>query len=220
MWEQLVEAWLVNNRISLYLLEKLDPSSLKNAPSPRRGGRDIARQLAHLHSNRIARLERCEPPGHLAKGGARTFASKEELGADELAAAFTESGALVARYIEQASAGRARVKTFKRGLVVAISYLMAHDSHHGATSSSPSRRAARRWTEGARGTGYGTGRSDGVPGATAAGADNTDAAPLSTFVRDLRPALPGGLHAWRLPDARPFHIVWSCPETGYRGEPC
>ena len=126
MWKQLVEAWLVNNRINLYLLEKLDPASLKCTLSTR-GGRDIARQLAHVHNNRIAHLERWAPD--LAKG-ARTFESKEEPGAEELGAAFTQSGDLVARYIEKTAAGEKGIKTYKRGLVVAISYLMAHDAHH------------------------------------------------------------------------------------------
>jgi uncharacterized damage-inducible protein DinB len=43
--------------------------------------------------------------------------------------ALTESGELVSRCIQKAASG-AKVKTFKRGLVVAVTYLISHDSHH------------------------------------------------------------------------------------------
>jgi uncharacterized damage-inducible protein DinB len=125
MWKQLLEAWRVNNRINLFLLDRIDQDGLACTLS-RRGGRNVARQFAHMHNNRINVLSHWTPD--LVKG-ARVFESKEEPGGDELASAFTESGELVARYIERASADP-KVKTSKRGLVVAVSYLISHDSHH------------------------------------------------------------------------------------------
>jgi uncharacterized damage-inducible protein DinB len=126
MWEELVEAWRVNNRITLFLLDKIDQRGLECTLSSR-GGRTVARQFAHMHNNRISRLKTWSP--ELANG-ARVFGTKEEPGADELAGAIAESGERVCRYITKASSGMPRVKTFKRGLVVAITYLVAHDSHH------------------------------------------------------------------------------------------
>jgi uncharacterized damage-inducible protein DinB len=126
MWEELLEAWLINNRITLFLLERIDQKGLACTLS-KRGGRDVARQFAHMHNNRISHLQRWTPD--LARG-AKTFESKEEPGGDELQDAFTESGELVGRCIQRAAAGSPPVKTFKRGLVVAIAYLISHDSHH------------------------------------------------------------------------------------------
>jgi uncharacterized damage-inducible protein DinB len=125
MWEQLLEAWRVNNRINLFLLEGIDQDGLACTLS-RRGGRTVARQFAHLHNNRVTVLEHWTPD--LVKG-ARVFESKEEPGGDELASALAESGELVGRYIQRASTG-AKVITLKRGLVVAVSYLISHDAHH------------------------------------------------------------------------------------------
>lgn len=126
MWKELLEAWHINNRINLFLLERIDQKGLACTLS-KRGGRDVARQFAHMHNNRIDHLMRWTPD--LAKG-ARVFESKEEPGGDELASALTESGELVGRYIQRAASGTPPVKTFKRGPVVAITYLISHDSHH------------------------------------------------------------------------------------------
>jgi hypothetical protein len=125
MWEQLVEAWRVNNRINLFLLDGIDQNGLACTLS-RRGGRTVARQFAHMHNNRISVLLHWTPD--LVKG-ARVFESKEEPGGDELAFALMESGELVTHYIRKASTDTT-VKTLKRGLVVAVSYLISHDSHH------------------------------------------------------------------------------------------
>ena len=126
MWEELIEAWRVNNRVTLFLLDEIDQHGLECTLS-RRGGRTVGRQFAHMHNNRISRLKVWCP--ELANA-AKLFGSKEEPGGEELAAAFAESGERVCRYIAKASAGMPRVKTFKRGLVVTITYLIAHESHH------------------------------------------------------------------------------------------
>jgi uncharacterized damage-inducible protein DinB len=125
MWDQLVEAWRVNNRINLFLLDRVDQDGLACTLS-KRGGRTVARQFAHMHNNRISVVGHWMP--ELVKG-TRMFDSKEEPGGEELGAALSESGELVARYIEAASSDSS-VKTLKRGLVVAVSYLISHDSHH------------------------------------------------------------------------------------------
>ena len=110
MWEQLVEAWRVNNRINLFLLDGIDQDGLACTLS-RRGGRTVARQFAHIHNNRISVLLHWTPD---LVTGARVFESKEEPGGDELAHALMESGELVAQYIRKASADTT-VKSLKRG---------------------------------------------------------------------------------------------------------
>jgi len=51
MVEQLVEAWRINHRVTLKLLETLSDDAL-HATLSTRGGRDVARQLTHVHDVR------------------------------------------------------------------------------------------------------------------------------------------------------------------------
>ena len=51
MLEQLVDSWQINHRVTLRLLEALSDDALKATLSTR-GGRDVARQLAHVHEVR------------------------------------------------------------------------------------------------------------------------------------------------------------------------
>ena len=47
MLEQLVESWQINHRVTLKLLKALADNALQATLSTR-GGRDVARQLAHM----------------------------------------------------------------------------------------------------------------------------------------------------------------------------
>ena len=127
MLDELLEAWRTNNRINLMLLDAVSPEGLASTLS-RRGGRDVARQFAHLHTQRIRWLE--------AKGGADLaealprFASRESPGAKSLARAFEASGAAVTTYLCEVAAGERRPEGLKKGIVVGVGYFVAHESHH------------------------------------------------------------------------------------------
>src|SRR5205085_12658744 len=56
MLEQLIEAWQINHRVTLKLLKTLSDEELP-ATLSKRGGRDVARQLAHLHEVRTSWAE-------------------------------------------------------------------------------------------------------------------------------------------------------------------
>ncbi len=56
MIEQLIEAWQINHRVTIKLLETLSDDALRATLSTR-GGRDVARQLAHVHEVRTMRVE-------------------------------------------------------------------------------------------------------------------------------------------------------------------
>src|SRR6266513_3409916 len=51
MLEQLIETWQINHRVTLKLLKALSDETLQATLSTR-GGRGIARQLAHVHEVR------------------------------------------------------------------------------------------------------------------------------------------------------------------------
>ncbi len=55
--EELREAWMTNHRINLALLNAISDEGL-SATLSTRGGRDVARQFAHLHNVRLAQMEK------------------------------------------------------------------------------------------------------------------------------------------------------------------
>ncbi|MCB0554871.1 MAG: hypothetical protein KDD02_15070 [Phaeodactylibacter sp.] len=56
MEEQILETWRIHQRITLMLIENI-PDEALGATLSTRAARDIARQLAHVHMVRSARLE-------------------------------------------------------------------------------------------------------------------------------------------------------------------
>ena len=56
MLDELLEAWRTNNRINLFLLDHITAAGMKCTLSTR-GGRDVARQFAHLHDVRVYHIE-------------------------------------------------------------------------------------------------------------------------------------------------------------------
>lgn len=124
MVDQLVQAWRINHRVTLKVLDRLPPEALK-ATLSQRGGRDIARQLAHVHEVRTAWLRKAHIPDgitHFAKGESPSRAALKK--------ALEESADAVERLIRRAWADGGRVGGFKRDIVVLLGYLIAHESHH------------------------------------------------------------------------------------------
>lgn len=126
MTEQIVEAWRINNRVNLRLIAKISAAGMRCTLSER-GGRDVARQFAHMHNNRIWHLQR------RAKGlakDAKLFETHDEPGKRALAAALEDSAARIEKLIRLSAVGASGVRVFKRGLVPYIAYFVAHESHH------------------------------------------------------------------------------------------
>ena len=53
--EPILEAWHTNNRINLFLIERISEEGLRCTLSTR-GGRDVARQFCHMHNIRLWQL--------------------------------------------------------------------------------------------------------------------------------------------------------------------
>jgi len=71
---ELIEAWRINNRVNLCLIENISDSGMRCTLS-KRGGRNVVRQSIHLHCVRVFQLRRRAKP--LAEG-ARTFDTRGE----------------------------------------------------------------------------------------------------------------------------------------------
>ena len=127
MLEQLVEAWQINHRVTLKLLDALSDDALKATLSTR-GGRDVARQLAHVHEVRIVHAEITSKINRNAK--LPHFAKGESPAKKLLRAAFAASAKGVETSIREGWANGGKLPGFKRGVIPMVGYLIAHESHH------------------------------------------------------------------------------------------
>ena len=160
MREPLVEAWRGHNRINLSLLDHISPEGLRATLSAR-GGRDVARQFAHLHDVRVHQLENrardlADPLEKFqAKGQPAVSPTKAQL-----KRALVASGEAVEEFLLDVLEGVPKRRPFKRGLFATFGYFVSHESHHRGSilltlkqAGHPIDRAARYdiWTEWGRG---------------------------------------------------------------------
>ena len=124
--EEILEAWRINNRINLRLIERISDEGMRCTLS-KRGGRNVVRQFAHVHNNRIYQLVN---RAKALSERARLFDTHEEPDRQTLSAAFEDSSQRVEQWIRLASQGTPKIRTLRRGLVPNIAYLIAHESHH------------------------------------------------------------------------------------------
>ena len=127
MLEQLVEAWQINHRVTLKLLNALSDEAL-HATLSTRGGRDVARQLAHVHEVRLMFAKLASETNRLAK--LPHFAKGETPTKKELQKALDASAKAVETTIRKSYANGGKTPGFKRGLMPLLGYLIAHESHH------------------------------------------------------------------------------------------
>lgn len=126
MEEELVEAWRTNNRISLFLIDAIDDEGLRCTLS-KRGGRDVARQFAHMHTVRVSHLGR--RARDLAEG-LEIFETEDSPDRDRLKAALIASGEAIERFLAGVLAGVDGRRGFRKGIFATLAYFVAHESHH------------------------------------------------------------------------------------------
>ncbi len=126
MLEQILEAWQTNNRINLMLIDHISDEGMKCTLS-KRGGRNVVRQFAHLHNNRVWHLER---RGKDLAESLYKFETPEEPPRDFLKTCLIDSCEKISTFFEQAVTGSVPRKHFKKGIVVYLSYFISHESHH------------------------------------------------------------------------------------------
>lgn len=123
---QIVEAWNINNRVNQFLIDNI-PQKAFAATLSTRGGRDIARQLAHMHMVRARRLEAF---ARKSKISFIHFDPTESPDRENLSQAFEQSGKLMAEYMTQCIDRDGVVPNFKRGLAAMLGYYISHEAHH------------------------------------------------------------------------------------------
>jgi uncharacterized damage-inducible protein DinB len=127
MLEQLVEAWQINHRVTLKLLDALSEDALQATLSTR-GGRDVGRQLAHVHEVRAMHAELTSKTNRNAK--LPSFARGQTAPQYELRLALEASAKGVETSIREGWANGGKLSGFKRGVIPLVGYLIAHESHH------------------------------------------------------------------------------------------
>jgi uncharacterized damage-inducible protein DinB len=127
MLDQLIESWQISHRVTLKLLNALNDEALK-ATLSKRGGRDVARQLAHVHEVRTSWAEITSKTNRNAK--LPHFAKGESPNKKQLKSALEVSAQAIETTIRESWADGGKVPSFKRGLMPMIGYLIAHESHH------------------------------------------------------------------------------------------
>lgn len=124
--EETLTAWRANERINKMLIDAI-PREGMTVTLSKRGGRNVVRQLAHLHNVRVYQLSKRARP--IAEG-LRVFESKEEPSKKDLRAAFAASSKRVEEWFRRGLAGEKGFKLMKGGVVPTLAYLVAHESHH------------------------------------------------------------------------------------------
>jgi|ERR1700752_1786154 len=122
---QLLETWLIHDRINLYLLDAVDPASLDSHSASK--GRSVGEQFAHIHNVRLMWLKASAPD--LLKGLEKVEAAVAH---DKklLRKSLVDSGAAIETLLAKSLAAGGKVKGFKPHAAAFLGYLISHESHH------------------------------------------------------------------------------------------
>lgn len=124
--EQLLETWRTNNRVNFFLIDRISDEGMKCTLS-KRGGRNVVRQFAHLHNVRVWHLE--NRARDLAVGLYK-FETHEEPDKDRLKECLSASATAIEAFLERCVTGTGKRRCFKKGVIAALGYFIAHESHH------------------------------------------------------------------------------------------
>ena len=121
--QAIVRAWTINDAITRYLLDYIDPD-IWDAEPPQGKGRTIAAIFAHIHNVRGMWLKAAVAPVVPEKLEPKTCTTAE------VRASLLARGAACRELIERSLRDGGRVKGFKPDVVSFLGYLIAHDAHH------------------------------------------------------------------------------------------
>jgi len=124
--EELLEAWRTNDRINQLLIDHISDDGMSCTLS-KRGGRDVARQFAHIHNNRVWHLE--NRAKDLA-AGLKKFPTKESPSKAELKQALSASCRVMETFLAGVLSGEPKRRGFRKGVFTTLGYFVAHESHH------------------------------------------------------------------------------------------
>jgi uncharacterized damage-inducible protein DinB len=124
--DQMLEAWRTNNRINLFLIDRISDEGLRCSLSTR-GGRDVARQFAHMHDVRVWALQ---TRAKELSAGLKVFASKHSPDRNVLKSALNASCDAVGLFLTDLIGEKPKRRGSRKGWISHLSYFIAHESHH------------------------------------------------------------------------------------------
>ena len=121
----IVETWRINDRINVYLLDAVEPTSLNAYTASK--GRSVGEQFAHIHNVRLMWLKSAAPA--LLEGLAKI---EKEQAVDKklLRKSLTDSGKAIGVLLANSLETDGKVKGFKPHAAAFLGYLISHESHH------------------------------------------------------------------------------------------
>lgn len=121
----LIETWQIHDRINLYILDAVDPSSLDSHSASK--GRSVGEQFAHIHNVRLMWLKASAPD--LLQGLTKV---ENDQAKDKklLRKSLVDSGAAIGNLLTKSIEADGKVKGFKPHAAAFLGYLISHESHH------------------------------------------------------------------------------------------
>ena len=125
MNNELLETWQIHDRINLYLLDAIDPSSLGSHSTSK--GRSVGEQFAHIHNVRLMWLKSAAPD---LLAGLSKVENDQANDKKLLHKSLVDSGKAIGSLITVSITNGGKVKGFKPHVVGFLGYLISHESHH------------------------------------------------------------------------------------------
>jgi len=125
MKEQLLDAWNINNKMNLLMMDNITDAGMQKTLSPR--GRTVYLQLVHVHNVRIKWLEVCAIDifkKHKVLNKEVPFDRKA------LIKSFEDSAKGIEELLSRGWDDRGKIKNFKTGVIPMLGYFISHESHH------------------------------------------------------------------------------------------
>src|ERR1700752_1977292 len=122
---QLLETWLIHDRINIYLLDAVDPAALDSHSASK--GRSVGEQFAHIHNVRLMWLKASAP--ELLKGLEKIEAGDAN-DQKHLRKSLVDSGVAMGKLLANSLEAGGKVKGFKPHAAAFLGYLISHESHH------------------------------------------------------------------------------------------
>ena len=126
MKKQLLEAWNINNRMNLLMMENITDAGMQKTLS-KKGGRTVYLQLAHVHNVRMQWLEISAKDIFLKY---KVLDKETPFDRKILKKAFEDSAKGIEELIAHSWDDGGKVKGFKKGVIPLLGYFISHESHH------------------------------------------------------------------------------------------
>ncbi len=122
---QILETWAIRNRITLYVLDSIDPEALAGAASSK--GRTVGAMFAHIHN---ARLQWIEVADKQLMEGLAKIEKQDAQNRALLRSSLEASGKAIELLLQKGFAAGGKIKGFKPHAAAFLGYMISHDAYH------------------------------------------------------------------------------------------